>query len=128
MAGTIVSSKPSSIVVVEDDVGMSKALERLLRAAGFRPQSFTSAEALLRTDAAAQADCFVLDVNLPGISGLELARCLITEGRGRAIIFITGLDDAKLRDEVRGIGCLCFLKPFDGKALLGAIRNSIDVN
>ena len=122
----MVSSEPRSIVVVEDDVGMSKALERLLRAGGFRAQSFMSAEELLRTDAADQADCLVLDINLPGISGLELARCLITEGRARSIIFITGQDDAKLQEEVRGIGCLCFCKPFDGKALLGAIRREIE--
>jgi len=67
------------------------------------------------------------DGNLTGISGLELARRLITEGRTRSIIFITGQDDAKLQEEVIGIGCICFGKPFDGKALLGAIRNAIDV-
>ena len=128
MVGAIVSSEPRSVVVVEDDVGMGKALERLLRASGFRAQSFMSAEELLRTDAADQADCLVLDINLPGISGLELARCLIAEGRARSIIFITGQDDAKLQDEVRGHGCICFCKPFDGKALLEAIRDAIDID
>ena len=126
MAGTIVSSEASCVVVVEDDVGMGKALERLLRAAGFRPKSFTSAEELLRTDAAGQADCLVLDINLPGISGLELARCLIAEGRARSIIFITGQDDGKLRDEALRVGCAYFRKPFEGKALLEAIRGAIE--
>ena len=117
-----------SIVVVEDDAGMSKAIERLLRAAGFRPQSFASAEELLQTEAINEPDCLVLDINLPGLSGLELGRRLITEGRARSIIFITGQDDAALRDEAHRLGCAYFRKPFEGKALLEAIRRAINFN
>ena len=67
-----------SIVVVEDDAGMSKAIVRLLRAAGFQPVSFASAEELLQTAAVDSAACLVLDIHLPGLSGLELGRLLIT--------------------------------------------------
>ena len=64
-------------------------------------------------------------LNLPGLSGLELGRRLIAEGRARSIIFITGQDDATLRDEAQRLGCVYFRKPFDGKALLEAIRRAI---
>jgi FixJ family two-component response regulator len=117
-----------SIVVVEDDAGMSKAIARLLRAAGFQPVSFASAEELLQTEAADFAACLVLDIHLPGLSGLELARLLITSGRARPVIFITGQDEPSLRDEARRLGCAYFRKPFEGSALLAAIRAAVTVD
>jgi FixJ family two-component response regulator len=125
MNAALARGQQPSVVVVEDDAGMSKAIERLLRAAGFRPQSFASAEELLQTEAADEADCLVLDINLPNISGLELGRRLCTEGRSRSIIFITAQDDATQRDEAHRLGCAYFRKPFEGKALLEAIRRAI---
>ena len=117
-----------SIVVVEDDAGMKRAIERLLRAAGFQPVSFASAEELLQTDATDSAACLVLDIHLPALSGLELARLLLTSGRAKPFIFITGQDEASLRDEAQRLGCAYFHKPFEGKALLEAIRRAIKVD
>lgn len=117
------------VVVVEDDAGMSKAIERLLRAAGFQPVSFKSAEELLQTNAAQSAACLVLDIHLPGLSGLELARLLIGSGRAKPIIFITGQDEPSLRDEALRLGCVdYFRKPFDGSTLLEAIRAAMTVD
>jgi FixJ family two-component response regulator len=116
------------IVVVEDDAGMKKAIERLLRAAGFQPVSFGSAEELLQTEATDSAACLVLDIHLPGLSGLELERLLVTSGRVKPVIFITGQDEASLRDEAQRLGCAYFRKPFDGKALLEAIRRAIELD
>jgi len=115
-----------SIVVVEDDAGMKKALERLLRAAGFQPVSFASAEELLKTQAADSAACLVLDIHLPGLSGLDLGRYLVSSGRAKALIFITGQDEPSLRNEAQSLGCAYFRKPFEGKALLEAIRRAIE--
>jgi FixJ family two-component response regulator len=118
-----------SIVVVEDDAGMKRAIERLLRAAGFQPVSFVSAEELLQTEAADSAACLVLDIHLPGLSGLELARLLIGSGRAKPIIFITGQDEPSLRDEALRLGCIdYFRKPFDGSALLETIRAAVTIN
>jgi FixJ family two-component response regulator len=117
-----------SIVLVEDDAGMSKAIERLLRAAGFQPASFASAEELLQTEAVDSAACLVLDIHLPGLSGLELGRLLIGSGRAKPIIFITGKDEPSLRDEARRLGSAYFRKPFEGKALLEAIRAAVTVD
>ena len=112
-----------SLVVVEDDAGISKAIGRLLRAAGFAPVLFSSAEDLLQTDAANSAACFVLDIHLPGLSGFELQRRLAASGRKPRVIFITAHDEASARDEAQRLGCIAYLrKPFDGNALLEAIR------
>lgn len=116
-----------SIVVVEDDAGMSKAIERLLRAAGFQSVSFASAEELLQTKAVDSAACLVLDIHLPGLSGLELGRLLAASGRAKPLVFITGQDEPSLRDEAQRLGCGYFHKPFEGKALLEAIRRATKV-
>src|ERR1043166_9042177 len=107
-----------SIVVVEDDAAMSKAIERLLRATGFQSLSFASAEELLQTEAADSAACLVLDIHLPGMSGLQLGQLLVTSGRAKAVIFITGQDEPHLQDEARRLGCAYFRKPFEGNAFL----------
>ncbi len=125
MNAALMASQDPYIVVVEDDAGMSKAIERLLRAAGFKPGCFASAEELLQTDATESAACLVLDIHLPGLSGLELRRCLVTSGREKPVIFITGQDEASLRDEARRLGCAYLHKPFEGRALLEAIRRAI---
>jgi len=113
------------IAVVEDDAGVNKAIGRLLRAAGFEPVSFASAEELLQTETVESAVCLILDIHLPGRSGLELARFLATSGRTKPIIFITGQDTPFLSDEAARLGHAYFRKPFEGKALLAAIRRAI---
>jgi FixJ family two-component response regulator len=124
----LVADQHQSIVVVEDDAGMSKAIDRLLRAAGFQPVSFASAEELLQTEAVDDAACLVLDIHLPGLSGLELGRRLVRSGRPKPVIFITGQDEPSLFDEAKRLGCGYFRKPFEGKALLEAIRRAIGVD
>ena len=117
----------STVVVVEDDAGMLKALERLLRAGGFQAVLFSSAEALLGTDAAASAACLVLDIHLPGLSGFELRRRLTVLGHLQPVIFITAVDDEAARDEARQLACIAyFRKPFEGAALLSAIRLALE--
>ena len=91
--------EPKSIVVVEDDAGMRKALERLLRVAGYKTELFPSAEAMIAAQAADSADCLILDIHLPGISGIELLRRLSASGRRSPVIFITAQDDDAAREE-----------------------------
>jgi FixJ family two-component response regulator len=127
MDAAVIPGPHLSIVVVEDDAGMKRAIERLLRAAGFQPVSFASAEDLLQTEAANSAACLVLDIHLPGLSGLELGRLLVASGRAKPLVFITGQDEPSLRDEAQRLGCGYFRKPFEGKALLEAIRRATKV-
>ena len=115
-----------AVVVVEDDAGMRKALERLLRAAGFHAVLFPSAEALLETNAADSAGCLVLDIHLPGFSGFELRRRLVGSGHDAPVIFITAQDEEPAREEARQLGCIAyFRKPVEGSALLEAIRRGL---
>jgi FixJ family two-component response regulator len=116
----------SLVVVVEDDAGMRKALERFLRVAGYQTALFSSAEAFLDSTVMNLAACLVLDIHLPGISGFELRRRLIGSGHEPPVIFITAQDDDSARDEARQLQCIAyFRKPFEGAALLDAIRQAM---
>lgn len=111
------------IVVVEDDAGLNQALARLLEAAGFSPTMFESAEALLAADTAASADCLVLDLHLPGMSGLQLHDKLKEISPPPPCIVITAYDDAATRRGIKGIGAAAVLiKPFKGQALVSAVQ------
>jgi FixJ family two-component response regulator len=128
-APALMPEQQQSIVVVEDDAGMRKAIERLLRAGGFQCVSFASAEAYLQADAADAAACLVLDVHLPGLSGFQLQRQLMASGRKSPVIFITAHDDAATRDEAQRIGSVAyFRKPFDGNAFLREILRAVKGN
>jgi CheY-like chemotaxis protein len=86
------------VVIVEHDTGMREAIERLLRAAGYRTQAFDSAEALFRTEAADHAACLVLDVRLPGLSDFDLRAWLAERGAALPVVFITAHDEPVARD------------------------------
>jgi FixJ family two-component response regulator len=113
------------IVIVEDDDGMRRALERLLKAAGYVTQSFASAEAVLLTQAAHHASCLVCDLRLPGLSGLDLRERLSARGALPPVVFMTGLDDDSAPNAARWAGALAVLrKPFDGQVLIGAVERA----
>jgi FixJ family two-component response regulator len=114
-----------TILVAEDDASMSQALERILRAGGFEAAVFPSAEAAL-AGGAGSADCLVLDVRLPGMSGFELYRRLVQDGCQAPVIFITAHDEPALREEAERLGALRFLlKPFPGQMLLDAVAQAL---
>src|SRR5262245_44013124 len=98
------SSEPPTIVVVEDDAGISQAIERVLRAGGFTPVLFVSAEAALEAGAAEAADGLVLDIHLPGVSGFELYRQLVSSGKSIPVVFITARDEQSARSEAESLG------------------------
>lgn len=113
-----------NIVIVEDDAGLNRAVVRLLQAAGFQSFSFESAEGLLASNVATFADCFVLDVHLPGISGVELREKLDDAGLKRPVIFITAHDDAETRRSTNNAAS-CLTKPFTGRTLIQAINGAL---
>jgi FixJ family two-component response regulator len=116
------------IVVVEDDLGMSQAIERLLRAGGFTVVLFPSAEAALEAGVATTSDCLILDVHLPGMSGFDLYRRLASAGERIPAIFITAHDEPDIREEAERLGASSFLsKPFSGRTLLNSIARGIRV-
>jgi FixJ family two-component response regulator len=111
-----------NIVVVEDDPSVNHAVGRLLEAAGFRARTFESAEALLSDETARLADCLVLDIHLPGMSGLELQKKLSDEGVSAPFIIITAHDDPAHRQAASQIGATAYLtKPFTSLSLIEAV-------
>lgn len=115
-----------TIVVVDDDAEMSEAIEGLLAAAGYRALTFPSAEALLANEAAASADCFILDIHLPGLSGFELQQRIAARADAAPVIFITAYDDLDSRERAQAVGAVAlFAKPFRGQPLLAAIVGAL---
>src|SRR5262249_61942837 len=108
------------------DPEMNLAIRRLLNAAGFETETFPSGEALLQAGAAARAACLVFDINLPGVSGLELHRRLNRRGSRLPVIFITAYEDPASQAEAEDAGAIVYLtKPFSGQRLLGAINQAL---
>ena len=121
------SSSKKEVVIVDDDRGMREALERLLAAAGYSTAAFSSAEGLLETGPVESAVCFVLDIHLPDLSGLDLYRRLNAAGLAAPVIFITAHDDEPSRAAAAGLGAAAYLaKPFPGRSLLDAVTDAIE--
>ncbi len=112
--------------MVDDDDSFGRAIGRLLRAAGFEPVGYPSAEAFLEDTTRPPPDCLVLDIHLGGASGLELRRHLTTLGSPIPVIFVTAHDEPKVREEAEQVGCSAYLrKPVSGHLLIEAINNAV---
>lgn len=123
-----VSDRDRHIIIVEDDAGMRAAMLRMLRASGCKVTSFESAEALVESGAgqAMQSDCLVLDIRLPGMSGIDLCRTLRASDTCPPCILITGHDVPGLHDLALRTGACDYLrKPFTGTTLLDAIARAV---
>lgn len=105
---------------------MRRSLERLLAAHGFEAKGLDSAEAFLAQLTPFDADCVVLDIQLEGISGIDLRRQLTASGCRMPVIFITATDDEEQELEAVDAGCVAYLrKPFSAKLLLDAIKEAL---
>src|SRR6266568_4755750 len=114
------------IYVVDDDVSVREGLESLLRSAGFSVQTFSSAQEFLASARADVPSCLVLDVQLPGLSGLDLQQELAKADVQIPIIFLTGHGDIPMSVRAIKAGALEFLtKPFNDEDLLNAIQQGI---
>ena len=117
----------TTIALVENDLPANRAFSRLLRAHGFVVEAYVSGEQLAERSSGAVIDCLLLDVDLDGMSGLDLQQLLIERKDRTPIIFITGRDDAVARARAFDAGCTSFLcKPFSSQVLVDAIRWAID--
>ena len=112
-----------TVYVVDDDPSIRKALERLLRSAGYHALTFESAEEFLDSTAAPGKGCIVLDIRLPGISGLDLHEKLTSEGAKYSVIFMTAHDSPQWQERAKKTGAVAYLnKPFPEQTLLDAIQ------
>jgi CheY-like chemotaxis protein len=118
------TSEASLITLVDDDPVVRKSLERLIRAAGFRTETFASAEDFLQLGDHDEIACLVLDLRLPGMSGLKLQRYLVEELDRVPIVFVSAHDEPEARYQALQAGAVAFLgKPFSDKVLLDAIHS-----
>lgn len=114
---------PSHVVVVEDDQATLKGLTRVLRAGGFHPIPYASAEQFLASPPVQRPVCILLDVKLGGMTGIDLQRRLRAMGSSLAVIILSAVDDDEVRREASQLGCTAFLaKDTDADVLLGLIR------
>jgi FixJ family two-component response regulator len=113
----------SLISVVDDDESLRESLEGLLKSLGHLVAVFSSAESFLSSETLAKTDCLILDVRMPGMSGPELQRELISHQEKLPIIFITAHGDDDVISRVMADGAVdCLLKPFSEDSLLNAIN------
>jgi FixJ family two-component response regulator len=119
-------AKKPLISVVDDDDAVRESLRALLRSVKFVVEVFASAEEFLSSDRARETDCLILDVRMPGMSGLELQRHLVASHGEMRIIFITAHGDEELRSRALKGGAVDYLlKPFSEEGLLKAVQRAL---
>jgi FixJ family two-component response regulator len=117
-----------TVYIVDDDESMRKALKRLLKAAGYDALAFASAEDFLDSTSGRGGGCLVLDIRLPGITGLDLQEKLASGGAKYAVIFMTAHDNPQWQERARKAGAVAYLKkPFNEHSLLDAIQCACDM-
>lgn len=114
------------VSVVDDDEAIRRTTTLLVESFGFRAAAFESAEAFMQSGRLHETSCLMIDLQLPGINGLQLQHLLAAEGRKIPIIFITGYDNDKSRQRAMKAGAVAFLvKPFNDELLLETIRAAL---
>lgn len=120
-----IALKPT-VIVIDDDLSIRRALRMQLQVAGFNALAFPSGESLLRSDLPTTDVCLLLDIYMPGMSGIELCRSLAASGRRLPTILMSARDDEPTRRAMSESKVVASLfKPFDEEALLGAIRKAL---
>jgi len=108
------------ISIIDDDAAVRAAMGRLVRSLGYVAHSFASAEEFLASPQGHDTSCVIADVQMPGMSGIELQSHLLAQGRRLPIIFITAFPEEDVRTKALNAGAVCFLaKPFKGATLIG---------
>lgn len=114
------------ISIVDDDQAVREALQRMLRAYGFATAVFASAEQFLISDQPNRASCLILDVRMPGMTGMALHHHLIAEGCRIPTILITACPTSGERERAIATGAVSYLaKPFDERVLLDTVREAL---
>ena len=118
--------KEPLISIVDDDQAVRKSIRRLLRSFGFTAEAFDSAVAFLASPRLDETACLIADINMPGMTGMELYGRLIDAGRAIPTILITAYPDDAVRERALNDGVVCYLrKPFEEADLLLCVREAI---
>ena len=118
--------KATIISVIDDDASMRAAMARLLHSLGFSTYAFASAQEFLLSPRLGETSCLIADVEMPGMSGVELQEYLVAHGHKTPIIFITAFPEDRVRERVMRAGAIDFLnKPFDELRLLECVERAL---
>jgi FixJ family two-component response regulator len=119
-------SKVPVIAIVDDDDSFRRATTSFVRSLGYGTAAFDSAEAFLRSDRISDADCVITDVQMPGMTGIELQDRLIEQGHSVPVIFITAFPEMKARAQALASGAVGFLaKPFNDQNLISCLNEAL---
>ena len=111
------------IYIVDDDGSIRRAMKRLIRSVGMDVEVFASAQEFLDSKHRNHDACMIVDIKMPGMSGLELQEVLLARGFQLPVIFITGFDSPETRDQAKEAGAAgYFRKPIDDQALLDSVQ------
>lgn len=117
------------VAVIDDDESVCRSMSRLLRASGYQPITYPSAEAFLADTKHPQFDCLVLDIQLKGMSGLDLRQRLSAVKDVTPVIFITAYDDPEVRAQAEASGCAGYFRKTDtGSDVLSAMGRVIGLD
>jgi FixJ family two-component response regulator len=120
------SASEPLISIVEDDESLRLAVVGLVRSLGYRTLAFGSAEAFLAADQARTSDCVVTDIQMPGISGIELKQKLAADGVAVPVIMVTARTEPALHERAMASGAFCLLKkPFTADALIACLDRAL---
>jgi two-component system response regulator FixJ len=114
------------IAIVDDDKWVLRSMGRLIKSAGFRVETFLTAEDFLESARDSKTVCAILDIGLPGMSGLDLQERLAVENPQIRVIVVSAHDETEMRTRALAAGAIAFLgKPVNDKALLDAISSAV---
>ena len=119
---------PPLISIIDDDESMRCAVKSLVTSLGLNARTFASAEDFLRSPHVEHTSCLISDLQMPGLSGVELQKMLLAQGRHIPIIFMTAFPEERMRSRAIEAGALGFLsKPFESQMLINLIEKAIEI-
>jgi FixJ family two-component response regulator len=123
-ATNMLANQARLVSIVDDDESVRDAIQNVMRSAGLRAETYASAEDFLDTGHPEDSACVILDVRMPGMSGLQLQRRLADDGYAIPTIFVTAYTDESTRQQAIEAGASAFLdKPFDPDGLLRSVQS-----
>ncbi|RJF77006.1 response regulator transcription factor [Rhodopseudomonas palustris] len=115
------------VAVIDDDDNVRIAVVALVRSLGHEARGFSSAHNYLASDLCGSAACLITDVQMPGLSGLDLHAQLLTEGRACPVVFITAFPEERAEARAKAFGAIAFLsKPFDAQVMVQCIEKALE--
>ena len=125
--GAAATSEEVMIAIIDDDDEVRSATENLIQSCGLETCAFGSAQDFLDSAAVTKSRCVITDVQMPGMTGMELSKALIDRGINVPTIFITAFPQERLRKQAEALGAIGFLsKPFDAVRLLRCVGLALD--